>query len=223
MLLRVRHSAEMEHVLVSRFGSSCELQLTHHGFLTASLRLAHDRGASQRLAPPANLVAFLTPVRNPAPMHTSHAVESRGPYVERKNCPAPSMHQVRLTFLSNLVAYVFQAAVTKRARPPRRGRKAKAGIVSARTARPVTLAPGGSASCPVIASGKRPANGAAGRRPPSSDLAELSPWIISPGVAPAGHWRKPASTSCGNSARKTVRSFAVSRLRATPLGQALAG
>jgi hypothetical protein len=41
-------------------------------------------------------------------------------------------------------------------------RKAKAGIVSARTARPVTLAPGGSASCPVIASGKRPANGAAG-------------------------------------------------------------
>jgi hypothetical protein len=79
MLLRVRHSAEMEHVLVSRFGSSCELQLTHHGFLTASLRLAHDRGASQRLAPPANLVAFLTPVRNPAPMHTLHAVESRGP------------------------------------------------------------------------------------------------------------------------------------------------
>ena len=102
-------------------------------------------------------------------------------------------------------------------------RKAKAGIVSARTARPVTLAPGGSASCPVIASGKRPANGAAGRRPPSSGLAELSPWIISTGVAPAGHWRKPASTSCGNSARKTVRRFAVSRLRATPLGRGTSG
>src|SRR5580704_144991 len=132
-----------------------------------------------------------------------------GARYRREKRRAPTLQRIPLTFLGNVVAYVFQAAVTKRARLPRRGRKAKAGIMSARTARPITLAPGGSASCPVIASGKRPANGAAGRRPPSSGLAELSPWIISTGVAPAGHWRKPASTSCGNSARKTVRSFAI--------------
>ena len=149
-------------------------------------------------------------------MH-SHAVEISGPVCGRKelSCARPAPSPLDVPEQSCGVCLPGCRHEAGEAAAPRPARRRQALCPRARRA-PVTLAPGGSASCPVIASGKRPANGAAGRRPPFSGLAGALPVDSLDRRCPGRTRRKPASTSCGNSARKTVRSLAVSRLRPRP-------